>query len=63
MSETIRVGVSACLLGHPVRYDGGHKRDPYIVETLESAVPMTPSDRDPAVVKLAAKAFGYKPID
>lgn len=34
MAETIRVGVSACLLGEPVRYDGGHKRDPYIVETL-----------------------------
>lgn len=34
MSETIRVGVSACLLGQPVRYDGGHKRDAYIVETL-----------------------------
>lgn len=34
MSESIRVGVSACLLGEPVRYDGGHKRDAYVVETL-----------------------------
>jgi uncharacterized protein YbgA (DUF1722 family)/uncharacterized protein YbbK (DUF523 family) len=34
MSESIRVGVSACLLGQNVRYDGGHKRDAYIVETL-----------------------------
>ncbi|OLN25636.1 Hypothetical protein DVDV_3192 [Desulfovibrio sp. DV] len=34
MSETIRVGVSACLLGQPVRYDGGHKRDLYIIDTL-----------------------------
>jgi uncharacterized protein YbgA (DUF1722 family)/uncharacterized protein YbbK (DUF523 family) len=34
MSTTIRVGVSACLLGRPVRYDGGHKRDAYVVETL-----------------------------
>ncbi|EFL49293.1 protein of unknown function DUF523 [Solidesulfovibrio fructosivorans JJ]] len=34
MSESIRVGVSACLLGQPVRYDGGHKRDAYVVETL-----------------------------
>ncbi|MEZ5394339.1 MAG: DUF523 and DUF1722 domain-containing protein [Bryobacterales bacterium] len=24
-----RVGVSACLLGEPVRYDGGHKRQPW----------------------------------
>ena len=35
----------------------------HIVETLEAAVPMTPPDRDPAVVKLAAKAFGSKPKD
>jgi len=25
--EKIRLGVSACLLGERVRYDGGHKRD------------------------------------
>jgi len=30
----IPVGVSACLLGERVRYDGGHKRDAHIVETL-----------------------------
>jgi len=30
----IRVGISACLLGQEVRYDGGHKRDPLILETL-----------------------------
>jgi uncharacterized protein YbgA (DUF1722 family)/uncharacterized protein YbbK (DUF523 family) len=29
-----KVGVSACLLGHNVRYDGGHKRDRFIIETL-----------------------------
>lgn len=34
MSKPIRVGVSACLLGNPVRYDGGHKRDAYVVDTL-----------------------------
>ncbi|GAB6167509.1 DUF523 and DUF1722 domain-containing protein [Thermostilla marina] len=34
MDEPIRVGISACLLGNAVRYDGGHKRDPYLVETL-----------------------------
>ena len=31
-SAPIRIGVSACLLGEKVRYDGGHKRDPYLVE-------------------------------
>ena len=30
----IRVLVSSCLLGEKVRYDGGHKRDPFLVETL-----------------------------
>lgn len=34
MSEEIRVGVSACLLGQPVRYDGGHKHDRYVTDTL-----------------------------
>ena len=34
MSEPIRIGVSACLLGQEVRYDGGHKRDPFLVETF-----------------------------
>ena len=49
--------------------DGNHKKTAriaaltHIVETLEAVVPMTPPDRDPAVVKLAAKAFGYKPKD
>lgn len=28
------IGVSACLLGEPVRYDGGHKRYSFITETL-----------------------------
>lgn len=32
--EKIRIGVSACLLGERVRFDGQHKRDPYIVNTL-----------------------------
>lgn len=34
MPEEIRVGVSACLLGQPVRYDGGHKHDRYVTDTL-----------------------------
>jgi uncharacterized protein YbbK (DUF523 family) len=29
-----RVGISSCLLGQPVRYDGGHRLDRCIVETL-----------------------------
>jgi uncharacterized protein YbbK (DUF523 family) len=30
----VRVGVSACLLGEHVRFDGGHKRDAFLVEML-----------------------------
>ena len=32
----IRIGISSCLLGENVRFDGGHKRDGFIVETLGS---------------------------
>jgi hypothetical protein len=28
------LGVSACLLGAPVRFDGGHKRNRFIIEQL-----------------------------
>jgi uncharacterized protein YbgA (DUF1722 family)/uncharacterized protein YbbK (DUF523 family) len=37
MEETtakIRIGISACLLGQNVRYDGGHQHDRYITDTL-----------------------------
>lgn len=34
MVEKVRIGISACLLGAKVRYDGGHKLDRYITETL-----------------------------
>lgn len=30
----IRIGISSCLLGENVRFDGGHKRDTFIVNTL-----------------------------
>jgi uncharacterized protein YbbK (DUF523 family)/uncharacterized protein YbgA (DUF1722 family) len=30
----IRLGISTCLLGEKVRYDGGHKRDDFLVEEL-----------------------------
>ena len=30
----VRIGISACLLGEKVRYDGGHKRDPFLVEVF-----------------------------
>ncbi|MGB0723091.1 MAG: DUF523 domain-containing protein, partial [Gammaproteobacteria bacterium] len=30
----IPIGISSCLLGEPVRFDTGHKRDNYIIGTL-----------------------------
>jgi uncharacterized protein YbgA (DUF1722 family)/uncharacterized protein YbbK (DUF523 family) len=38
----IRILVSACLLGETVRYDGGHKRDLFLVETLGPLVAWVP---------------------
>jgi uncharacterized protein YbbK (DUF523 family) len=32
--EEIKLGISTCLLGENVRYDGGHKLDPFLTETL-----------------------------
>ena len=32
--DPIRVGVSACLLGEEVRYNGGHTRARYLTDTL-----------------------------
>ncbi len=37
-----RVGVSACLLGQNVRYDGGHKRDPFAAGPLGERVTLVP---------------------
>ena len=34
MNRAIRIGVSSCLLGEKVRYDGGHKHDRYITDLL-----------------------------
>jgi uncharacterized protein YbgA (DUF1722 family)/uncharacterized protein YbbK (DUF523 family) len=38
----IRLGISKCLLGAPVRYDGGHKLDHFLAETLGQYVEYVP---------------------
>ena len=40
--ERIRLGISACVLGERVRFDGGHKRDPFLVESLGQFVDWVP---------------------
>ena len=41
-SRKIRIGISSCLLGNAVRYDGGHKLDHYLAETLGSYIDWVP---------------------
>jgi hypothetical protein len=38
----LRLGISACLLGEAVRWDGGHRRDPFLTETLGRWVEWVP---------------------
>lgn len=40
--DRIRLGVSACLLGEKVRFDGGHKRDAFLSDTLGPFVEWVP---------------------
>jgi uncharacterized protein YbgA (DUF1722 family)/uncharacterized protein YbbK (DUF523 family) len=40
--SAIRIGISSCLLGQNVRYDGGHKRDVFLVETFGRFVEWVP---------------------
>ena len=38
----LRVGISACLLGQEVRFDGGHKRDSFLADALGNYVEWIP---------------------
>ena len=40
--EKIRIGISTCLLGEKVRYDGGHKLDHFLSDTLGQYVNYIP---------------------
>jgi len=40
--EKITLGISACLLGENVRYDGGHKHDRFLTDTLGKYVTYRP---------------------
>jgi uncharacterized protein YbgA (DUF1722 family)/uncharacterized protein YbbK (DUF523 family) len=42
MDEPIKLGVSSCLLGEAVRYNGGHSRDRFITDTLSRFVEFIP---------------------
>jgi uncharacterized protein YbgA (DUF1722 family)/uncharacterized protein YbbK (DUF523 family) len=42
MTIPIKIGISSCLLGHNVRYDGGHKLDRFLRDTLGEFVEYVP---------------------
>ena len=42
MAERIKLGISTCLLGEKVRYDGGHKLDRFLTDTLGQWVSYVP---------------------
>lgn len=42
MDDAITLGISSCLLGHRVRYDGGHQHDRYLTDTLGRYVRYVP---------------------
>lgn len=42
LTEKIKLGISSCLLGQKVRYDGGHKLDHFLVDTLGKFVEWVP---------------------
>ena len=42
LEAKIKIGISSCLLGNMVRYDGGHKWDRFLTETLGRYVDFVP---------------------
>jgi len=42
VDKRIRIGISSCLLGQKVRYDGGHKLDRFLTDTLGRYVDYVP---------------------
>ncbi len=42
MNRKIKLGISSCLLGRNVRYDGGNKLDRFLIDALSSLVEWVP---------------------
>lgn len=42
MNTPIKIGISSCLLGKRVRYDGGHKLDRFLTDTLGAFIEYVP---------------------
>jgi uncharacterized protein YbbK (DUF523 family) len=42
MADKLRVGISSCILGNPVRWNAGHKLNKYLTHTLGQFVDYVP---------------------
>src|SRR5208337_5634434 len=42
MGRSIKIGISSCLLGEKVRYNGGHKLDSFLTDTFGQFVEWVP---------------------
>ncbi len=68
--DRIRVGISSCLLGQEVRFDGGHKRDAYIAGTMSDYFEFVPVCPEVAVglgiprqpIRLVRRGAGIRAI-
>lgn len=66
----IRIGISSCLLGEQVRYDGGHKRDRFITDEPSPFVEFVPICPEVAIglgvprqpIRLVADAGGCRAV-
>jgi uncharacterized protein YbgA (DUF1722 family)/uncharacterized protein YbbK (DUF523 family) len=69
-ARKIRIGISSCLLGEPVRYNGGHKRDRYITDVLSEHFEYVPYCPEVAIglgvprdtIRLQASARGPRAV-
>ena len=54
----VRLGVSSCLLGNEVRFDGGHKRDRFVTDELGASddveIAVTVGDDAPPIAVIDA---------
>jgi uncharacterized protein YbgA (DUF1722 family)/uncharacterized protein YbbK (DUF523 family) len=42
MQDSLKIGISSCLMGNPVRWNAGHKLDKYLTQTLGQFVSYVP---------------------
>jgi uncharacterized protein YbgA (DUF1722 family)/uncharacterized protein YbbK (DUF523 family) len=63
----LRIGVSACLLGQEVRFDGGHKRDAFLLFALDpyvTWVPVCPEvEMGMGIPRETLRLVGYDPSE